>query len=60
MDKHWEELVALAEELDAACKAKTNVDPEKVRRLARGVIALPQEPTRSPSGPTRSDSSRLH
>ena len=52
MEKRWADLVALAEELDAACRNEkpSDVDLAKVRRLARGIIELPE----APAGPRRS------
>ncbi len=50
MTTRWNELVRLAEEMDAACKAQLPVDLEKARRLARAVIELPHPPG-SPDDP---------
>lgn len=48
MTARWADLVTLAEELNSACMSESNVDPEKVRKLARGIIELPSAPDATP------------
>jgi hypothetical protein len=40
MTKQWDELFALAREIEQAIVAGATVDPEKTQRLARIVLAL--------------------
>lgn len=44
MMNRWDDLVALAREIEHARSMGETVDPEKARRLARGILALEEEP----------------
>ncbi len=44
MMNRWDDLVALAREIEHARSRGETVDPEKAKRLARGILALEQEP----------------
>lgn len=46
----WNDLVALAREVDAALAKGAPLDPEKARRLARMVLAVGEAPTRADGG----------
>jgi hypothetical protein len=46
----WEELVAVAREIEEALAAGRAVDPEAAQRLARAVIDL-EPPSREPATP---------
>ena len=43
----WNDLVALAREVDAAHSHGASIDPDKARRLARMVLALGEAPTQT-------------
>ncbi|HEX8795325.1 MAG TPA: hypothetical protein VF765_30460 [Polyangiaceae bacterium] len=49
MDR-WNDLVALAREVDAALSEGAAIDPDKARRLAQMVLALGEAPTRTDGG----------
>jgi hypothetical protein len=40
----WNDLVALAREIEAALTEGVPIEPDKARRLARMVLAVPQPP----------------
>jgi hypothetical protein len=54
MTTKWDDLVALAREIERARSTGALIDPEKARRLARTVLALGDERRRAltPNEPT--------
>lgn len=43
----WDEVIALAREIDHARRIGVTVDPDKARRLAKLVLALENQPPRA-------------
>ena len=48
MTMKWNDVVALAREIQHARSTGEEIDPEKARRLARGVLALKNGPLEAP------------
>lgn len=46
----WNDVVALAHEVDAALAEGASIDPDKAQRLAQMVLALDEAPTRADGG----------
>lgn len=48
--RQWNDLVALAREIDAALTEGASMDPDKARRLAQMVLAVKQQPVETAAG----------
>jgi hypothetical protein len=55
MTNRWDDLAALAKEIEHALSIGAAVDPDKARQLARLVLALEDEPAR----PEHTSSARM-